>query len=100
MENAVRIHLVRLKAKFAGTVSGLIFALGVFVATNWLVLKGGTVVGPHLSLLSQYFIGYNVSFVGSLIGVAYALVVGYCCGYSFAWIYNLMVCRSDRVRNN
>ena len=44
-----------------------ILALGLFIATNWLVIKGGERVGPHLQLLSQYFIGYRVTFLGSFI---------------------------------
>jgi hypothetical protein len=45
-----------LNAKVVGLALGLIFGLGIFVATNWLVIKGGDRVGPHLILLSQYFI--------------------------------------------
>ncbi len=43
---------------------------------------------PHLSLLNQYFIGYSVTFVGSLIGFAYAFVIGFASGYLVARIYN------------
>ena len=70
---------------------GLVIGLGIFIATNWLVLKGGDVVGPHLSLLGHFFIGYRVSFVGSLIGLAYGLVTGFVIGYVFAMIYNWIV---------
>ena len=65
---------------------------------DWLVLKGGpigpegeAVVGPHLSLLGQYFMGYQVTFVGSLIGFGYAFVSGFVGGYSVAYLYNWMV---------
>jgi len=30
--------------------------------------RGEYIVGPHLQLLSQFFIGYKVSFWGSIIG--------------------------------
>jgi ABC-type dipeptide/oligopeptide/nickel transport system permease subunit len=62
--------------------------LGIFVATNWLVIKGGERVGPHLQLLSQYFIGYKVTFIGSLIGAAYGFALGTLCGALVGWIYN------------
>jgi len=72
-----------LKAKVLGLVLGLLFGLAVFIATNWLLIKGGHltpegkyVVGPHLQLLSQFFIGYRVSFIGSNIGFAYGFAVG------------------------
>jgi len=77
-----------LNAKVVGLVLGILFALGIFVATNWLVIKGGERIGPHLQLLSQYFIGYRVTFIGSLIGAAYGFTVGTLSGALIGWIYN------------
>jgi hypothetical protein len=77
-----------LNAKVVGLTLGVIFGLGIFVATNWLVIKGGERVGPHLILLSQYFIGYKVTFWGSLIGAAYGFALGTICGALMGWIYN------------
>ena len=77
-----------LNAKALGLVIGIISGLAIFIATNWLVLKGGEKVGPHLALLSQYFIGYKVSFLGSLIGFAYGFALGTLSGTLLGWIYN------------
>jgi len=88
LEALVLVRVVRLNAVVAGVVTGLLAGLAVFVATNWLVLKGGRVVGPHLALLGQYFIGYRVSFVGSLIGFAWAFAIGFLAGAAVVWIYN------------
>jgi len=88
--------VLRLNGNILGIVLGILFALVIFIATNWLVIKGGSVVGPHLGLLSQYFIGYSVSFVGSLIGVLYAFVFGYVSGLIIAWIYNDIVVMTAR----
>ncbi|OGQ82454.1 MAG: hypothetical protein A3F90_08680 [Deltaproteobacteria bacterium RIFCSPLOWO2_12_FULL_60_19] len=88
LEEVILTRLVRLNAKIQGVVVGLIAGIGLFVATNWLVLKGGKAVGRHLSLLGQFFIGYSVTFSGSLLGFAYAFVCGYIIGYSVARIYN------------
>jgi len=77
-----------LNAKVVGLVLGILFSLGIFVATNWLVIKGGERVGPHLILLSQYFIGYKVTFLGSLIGAVYGFAMGTLCGALIGWIYN------------
>ena len=81
--------------RFNGNILGLLFgtmgALIVFLATNWLVIRGGNPVGPHLSLLSQFFIGYSVTFLGSLIGAAYAFVSGYVAGLIVAYVYNGVV---------
>ena len=77
-----------LNAKALGLVLGLLFGLAIFIATNWLVLKGGRLVGPHLSLLSQYFVGYKVSFWGSIIGFGYGFALGTMSGALIGWIYN------------
>jgi len=57
LEDVVLTRVLRLNATIQELVMGLMLGLAIFVATNWLVLKGGPVVGPHLSLLSQFFLG-------------------------------------------
>jgi hypothetical protein len=91
VERIVMTRLLRVSAAVYGIATGLVVGLGIFIATNWLVLKGGRVVGPHLSLLSQFFIGYGVTFVGSLIGFAYGFVLGFVVAYAVAWLYNQLV---------
>lgn len=83
--------LLWLNAKILGLVLGLVFGLMMFIATNWLVLKGGSRVGPHLELLSHYFIGYRVTFWGSFIGFAYGFIMGTLSGSLIGWIYNKIV---------
>ena len=80
VEQIVLTRVVRLNATIQGIGMGLIVGLVIFVATNWLIWKGGDVVGPHLSLLGQFFIGYRVSFVGSVIGFAYGFGSGFAVG--------------------
>jgi hypothetical protein len=67
---------------------GLVLALGLFVATNVLVLKAGSDVGFHLRLLRLYFPGYTVTFVGSLVGFVYAFVLGYGITRTVVTLYN------------
>jgi hypothetical protein len=93
VEPALAVKILRLEAVVQGVAWGLVAGLALFLATNFLVLKGGRVVGPHLSLLRQFFIGYEVSFVGSLIGFAYAFVCGFVAGYLVSLVYNRVVRR-------
>ena len=90
IERLVETRLLRVNALSFGIVAGLVAGLGLFVATNWLVLKGGGghEVGPHLSLLAQYFVGYSVTFVGSLVGFGWAFACGLAVGYVGSWLYN------------
>lgn len=88
---ALQNAMLRLNGRAWGIAIGLLFGLGLFVATNILVLKGGPQVGPHLGLLSLYLPGYRVSFFGSLIGFVYMFVIGYAVGRLIGTVYNRMV---------
>lgn len=82
---------MRLNAAISGVVNGIVMGGGLFIATNWLVLKGGDVVGPHLALLDQFFIGYTVTFWGSFVGLFYGFVTGFIIGYAIAILYNWLL---------
>ena len=88
-EPEVERYLLRLNGRAWGIAVGLLFGLALFAATNFLLILGGKNVGQHLSLLSVYFPGYEVTFVGSLIGFVYAFVVGYATGRIICGVYNL-----------
>ncbi len=90
--------ILRLNARILGLVLGILMGLMIFIGTNWLLIKGGEmnssghyVVGPHLGLLGQFFIGYKVSFFGSIIGFFYGFALGTLCGSAIGWIYNKLV---------
>jgi protoporphyrinogen oxidase len=68
-----------------GTAAGML----LFLATLILVLKGGTVVGPNLQLLAQYFPGYSVTLSGSLLGLSYGFFAGFAGGWGFAFLKNI-----------
>jgi hypothetical protein len=91
LEKIVLLRVMRLNAMVHGVVFGLLVGSGIFIATNWLILKGGEVVGPHLGLLGQFFIGYKVTFAGSLIGFGYGFISGFLIGYLVALMYNWLV---------
>ncbi len=97
-EDKIFSGILRLNAKVMGLILGILMGLAIFIATNWLLIKGGHVdpsgkyvVGPHLRLLSQYFIGYKVSFIGSIVGFIYGFAIGTLSGALVGWIYNKIV---------
>jgi hypothetical protein len=87
-QRALRKTIVQIHEQGWGIAFGLLFGLGLLIATNVLILKGGETVGPHLGLLGLYFPGYSVTVIGSLIGFVYAFVLGYGIGRIIATIYN------------
>ncbi len=80
--------VLRLSGALVGLAFGLAAGLVLFAATNILVLRGGQNVGAHLSLVSQFFPGYSVTFAGSFVGFAYASLTGFAAGWLTSWIYN------------
>ena len=60
----------------------------VMLATLFLVLKGGDVVGPHMILLGQVFFGYTVTLKGTVIGFLYGFLWGFMLGWTIAYLRN------------
>jgi hypothetical protein len=87
IEHAVMV----LNVKLLGMVLGILFGSMLFLATNFLILKGGENVGAHLALLSVFFPGYRVTFFGSLVGFFYMFVLGFIIGIVIGAVYNKIV---------
>lgn len=83
--------LAKLDTVAMGISLGSLIGLGIFVVTNVLIFKGGSVVGPNLALLNQYFIGYEVTLTGSLIGLVYGFMSGFILGFLIAFLRNIFV---------
>lgn len=84
----IKPAIARLRASIMAVVLGLIGGAALWLATVWLVLRGGPNVGAHLSLLNNYFPGYSVTMPGAFIGFFYGAVTGGSIGYCVSWIYN------------
>jgi hypothetical protein len=68
------------------------FALGLATATAVLLLAGappGVPIGPNLSALGNIFPGYSVTWLGCLVGAAWAGVVGAVTGFLVGTFWNL-----------
>lgn len=85
--------VVRMRARIMAVVFGMVGGTALFVATAWLLLRGGPMVGQHLGLLGNYFPGYRVTWPGAFLGFVYGALVGGALGYGVAWIYNWIVDR-------
>ncbi|MBI3651051.1 MAG: NAD(P)/FAD-dependent oxidoreductase [Acidobacteria bacterium] len=92
-EDAAEVMLetlfARLDAVAMGGAVGVVSGLALFLATALLLLKGGAVVGPNLSLLSYYFFDYRVTWAGAFLGLVEAGAAGFILGYLFAYLRNL-----------
>jgi hypothetical protein len=71
-----------------GASVGFVSGIGLFLASAILLIKGGEVVGPTLSLIGHYLFGFEVSWTGALIGAAEAAFGGFLLGYFTAAFRN------------
>lgn len=83
--------IARIQAGVLAVVCAVIGGVGLFAVTAWLLLKGGPRVGEHLQLLGHYFIGYSVTWRGSVIGLFYGALSGGLIGWTIATVYNKVV---------
>ncbi len=92
----IRRAVVRMRARIMAVVFGMIGGLGVWVATAWLLARGGARVGEHLILLRNYMPGFSVTWPGAFVGLFWGALFGAIVGWLFAWVYNQVVGRRAR----
>jgi hypothetical protein len=84
----LRVSVLRLHGPALGWAVGLMAALQLMVMTNWLVVRGAGPGGVDATLLAQYFPGYSVSPIGSLIGAIELFALAFLAALALAGIYN------------
>lgn len=67
----------------------IILGVGIFLLTWWLIILYGS--SGDTIVLSTFYPGYNVTPLGSFIGLGYGIVDGLIIGALFAWLYNALV---------
>ena len=82
---------MKLNTKAFALTSALIWGIGLFCITWWVIMFDGST--GEVPFLGQIYRGYNISPMGSLIGLAWGLADGFIGGMIFAWLYN---CVSER----
>jgi hypothetical protein len=85
---------VKLNVKAFAIACALIWGLGLFALTWWVILFDGQSTEPNL--ISSVYRGYSLTTVGSLIGLAWALPDALIGGAVFAWLYNTLAGRSAK----
>lgn len=83
---------MKLNVRAFALTCGLVWGLGLFLLTWWIIAlnKGAT---GEVPFLGQVYRGYNISPLGSVIGLVWALADGAIGGAIFAWLYNLIAGR-------
>jgi len=87
-DELIEAAFARLDPVALGAAIGAVAGLGLFLATAFLLLKGGEMVGPNLALLGHYFIGFSPTWAGAFVGLAEAGVFGFVLGFLVAGLRN------------
>ena len=70
-----------------GAAAGIVFGTLVAGLTVFHVVAR-PVHAPEISLLSQYFYGYEVSWIGAVVGLFWGFLTGFVAGWFMAFIRN------------
>ncbi len=88
MEEALARIFTRLDRTAFGLSLGTVAGAVLFLGTLFLTSKGGDGMAQNMRLLGQYFPGYRITLLGSVIGFAYAFASGFISGWFFAFLRN------------
>jgi len=80
---------MKLNVKAFSLTCGILWALTILLITYWIVISGSG--GKTLSLISKFYFGYSVSWLGGIIGALWGFVDGFISGAVFSWLYNKLV---------
>ena len=86
---------MKLDIKAFSLTFGLIWGFGLFCLTWWIIAFDGST--GETTIIGQVYRGFNISPMGSLIGLVWAFADGTIGGAIFAWLYNFIL--SHCVKN-
>ena len=79
---------MKLNTKAFALTCGIIWGLGLFFLTWWMIAFGGAT--GEKTIIGKIYIGYSISAAGSFIGLMWGFVDALIGGAIFAWLYNLI----------
>lgn len=86
---------MKLNVLALGLACGLIWGLGLFIITWWIIAFDGQQPGETL-VLGRIYRGYELTTTGSLLGLLWGFFDGLVGGMIFAWLYNFLAGRFGR----
>jgi hypothetical protein len=77
---------MKLNIKAFALAFGLVWGLGLFCLTWWIIAFDGAT--GEATMIGHVYRGFNISPMGSLVGLVWAFADGAIGGAIFAWLYN------------
>ena len=85
---------MKLNVKAMAITIALVWGLGIFMLTWWIILFEGPNTNPNI--LTHIYRGYSITPMGSVIGLLWALSDGLVGGACIAWIYNMLLSKNGQ----
>jgi hypothetical protein len=85
---------MKLNVKAVALTTAIICGIGISLLTWWVIMFEG--VSCKRTIIGLVYRGYNLSPLGSLIGLAWGFVDGLIGGAIFAWLYNFLAGRFSK----
>ena len=82
---------MKLNVKAFGLTCGLVWGVGLFLLTWWIIFFEGASGDP--TFIGRIYRGYSLTPAGSFVGLIWGLIDGFIGGVIFAWLYNLLASR-------
>ncbi|MEP6957804.1 MAG: hypothetical protein ABI980_03670, partial [Nitrospirota bacterium] len=87
-DKVIEVAFAKIDPLAFGIAVGVVSGIVIFMASAILLLRGGPVVGPTLSLLGNYLFGFEVTWVGAVMGLLEGGVLGFAVGALAAGLRN------------
>ena len=85
---------MRINVKAFALTCGIIWGFGLFALTWWIIIFEG--VTHEATLIGKIYLGYNISPLGSLLGLVWGFFDALIGGAIAAWLYNLLAARFEK----
>lgn len=80
---------MRLNVRAFALAFGIWWGVGLFLLTWWVIAVGGSTPGEP-TFIGRIYTGYEISPLGSVIGLVWGFFDGLIAGAIFAWLYNVL----------
>ncbi len=87
IQNALTQAFAPMHKRALGVAVGLAAGVCVFLLTAFHIVLASP-AAANIELLSQYFYGYQVDWLGAFIGASWGCFVGFVAGWFFAFVHN------------
>ncbi len=85
---------MKLNVKAFALTCAILWSVALFGITWWIIALDG--ITNEITIIGRLYRGYNISPLGSVIGLGWGLVDGLIGGAIFAWLYNLITGKFEK----